>query len=163
MSRRLIVIRHAKSAWDDPALDDHDRPLTRRGERSADAIGRWLAERGEMPDEVLCSTALRARLTWSRIAAALPGDPPVRHLPELYAAAPATILQAAQASPGPVTAIVGHNPGLASFVGLVARARPRHEGFGRFPTCATCILDFAGDIAWGAGRVAAFVVPRELM
>ena len=47
--RRLILTRHAKSAWDDPSMDDHDRPLNDRGRRSARALGDWLASRGYDP------------------------------------------------------------------------------------------------------------------
>ena len=67
--RRLILTRHAKSDWDDPMLDDHDRPLNKRGQRSAAELGEWLHSRGYEPDEVLCSTALRTRETWAPVAA----------------------------------------------------------------------------------------------
>ena len=71
MSRRLILIRHAKSTWTNPALDDHARSLNRRGERAAKAIGHWLARHAPVCDLVLCSPAARARETWAEIAAAL--------------------------------------------------------------------------------------------
>ena len=59
MTRTLIVTRHAKSDWDAPTLDDHDRQLNQRGRRAAKAIGRWLAAEGHAPDQVLSSTARR--------------------------------------------------------------------------------------------------------
>ena len=57
MIRTLILTRHAKSSWDDPFMNDHDRPLNKRGRKSAPAIGDWLRENGWLPDEVISSTA----------------------------------------------------------------------------------------------------------
>jgi hypothetical protein len=59
--KRLYLLRHAKSSWNDPALPDHKRPFTGRGRRAAKAIGRHLSEQGIEPEMVLCSTARRAR------------------------------------------------------------------------------------------------------
>ena len=70
--KRLILTRHAKSSWDDPLMSDHDRPLNERGKAAAADLGQWLASRGYVPDQVLCSDALRTRKTWSGIAPALP-------------------------------------------------------------------------------------------
>ena len=67
VSRKLVLLRHAKSAW--PDVPDHDRPLARRGQRDAPVIGRWLSDSGLLPDQVLCSTARRA----SETLAANPG------------------------------------------------------------------------------------------
>ena len=50
--RRLILTRHAKSSWDDPGMDDHDRPLNSRGLRDAPAMGQWLRDKGHLPDQV---------------------------------------------------------------------------------------------------------------
>ena len=60
--KRLILTRHAKSSWDDPLTPDHDRPLNDRGKAAAADLGQWLASRGYIPDEVLCSDALRTRM-----------------------------------------------------------------------------------------------------
>ena len=57
-----MLLRHAKSAW--PDVPDHDRPLAGRGRRNAPVMGRWLRTNGYVPDQVLCSTARRARETW---------------------------------------------------------------------------------------------------
>ncbi|MFE6686352.1 SixA phosphatase family protein [Streptomyces sp. NPDC057743] len=72
---RLIVLRHAKSAWPE-GVPDHERPLAGRGRRDAPAAGRWLRQRHCAPDVVLCSTSRRTRETWERIAAELgPSEP----------------------------------------------------------------------------------------
>ena len=73
--KRLILTRHAKSSWDDPMTPDHDRPLNERGKAAAADLGQWLASRGYVPDEVLCSDSLRTRKTFSGIGPALPGTP----------------------------------------------------------------------------------------
>ena len=57
MKLRLILLRHAKSGWDDPGLSDHDRPLTDRGMRDAENVGAWLTKNGFVPGLVLSSTA----------------------------------------------------------------------------------------------------------
>jgi phosphohistidine phosphatase len=100
MTRTLILIRHAKSDWDDPALSDHDRPLNARGQLSAPRIGAWLAERGVTPDAVLCSTALRTRETWDGIATHLPEAPEPVFSHGLYHAAPIDMLNASDRSRG---------------------------------------------------------------
>jgi phosphohistidine phosphatase len=71
MVRRLIVMRHAKSAWDDDTLDDHARPLNERGRREAPLVGRRLVELDWIPDEVVSSDALRTRQTWQGVLAGM--------------------------------------------------------------------------------------------
>ena len=159
---RLIVVRHGKSSWDDPALDDHARPLNARGERSADAIGRWLAERAYLPDLALCSTARRARDTWERIAATLPTQPRFMLQDRLYHAEAERLLATVRDAGGEALALVGHNPGLADFVHRLVVHPAEHPRFAYHPTCTTTVIDFAKEAAWGAGRVADFVVPRDL-
>jgi len=67
-SKRLFVLRHAKSSWDDPGLADHDRPLAPRGRRATQAIAAHLDAAGIAPDLVLCSSARRARETLDGVA-----------------------------------------------------------------------------------------------
>ena len=71
--KRLILTRHAKSSWDDPLTPDHDRDLNDRGKAAAADLGQWLSSRGYVPDEVLCSDALRTRKTFSGIPPRCPG------------------------------------------------------------------------------------------
>ena len=87
--RRLVLLRHAKSAWPDVA--DHERPLAKRGRRDAPVVGRWLGASGYVPDAVICSTAARARETWdlasAGLAAAAPGAAhAVMYKPQVYEA-----------------------------------------------------------------------------
>ncbi|CAM5605305.1 Phosphohistidine phosphatase OS=Streptomyces griseomycini OX=66895 GN=FHS37_004000 PE=4 SV=1 [Streptomyces griseomycini] len=83
--RRLVVLRHAKSARPE-GVADHERPLAPRGRRDAPAAGRALAEADCLPGLALCSTAVRARRTWELAAAQWGTPPPVRFDRRLYAA-----------------------------------------------------------------------------
>ena len=162
MSLRLTLIRHAKSSWDRDE-EDHKRPLSKRGRNAADALGRWLA--GRMPEEVLCSDAVRARETWDRIAAS-GGGGAARLVPELYHADCETILSVLRGAEASHAAIVGHNPGLAAFAHRTVAQSPAHPRFGDYPTGATTVMTFGAaswqEVGWKSGAVMDFVVPREL-
>ena len=166
MTRTLILIRHAKSDWDDPALDDHDRPLNDRGYRSAPKIGTWLATKGTTPDMVLCSSALRTRQTWDGIAPQLSRRPTVDYRRDLYLAEPTGLLSAIRDSDATCLAVVAHNPGIGSLAWSLSRRAPDHPKFDLYPTGATIVLQFdvlhLSDAAPGQGDVLHFTVPRDL-
>ncbi len=162
MPCRLTLMRHAKSAWDAPAPSDHERPLNNRGQRSAAALGDWLRTRGWLPDEVLCSTAVRTRET----LAGLQVDAPVQFIKALYHAAPDTLLGALQQVRTNNVLIIAHNPGIAICAGALVSTPPVHDRFDDFPTGATLVMEFPID-SWaklvpGTGTALDFVVPREL-
>jgi len=166
-TRRLILLRHAKSAWDHPDLEDHERPLNGRGERSGKAIGNWLARQGFLPDQVLCSTATRTRQTWDLVAAELPRPlAPVSYHRTLYHASPAAMRAELDEATGNSVLMIGHNPGIAGFAAELAEAAPAHPKFRLYPTGATLILEFEAehwaDIHIHRGRLVDFIVPREL-
>ncbi|HJQ47778.1 MAG TPA: histidine phosphatase family protein [Amycolatopsis sp.] len=117
MTRTLIVLRHAKSAWPDD-VPDFDRPLAGRGRRDAPAAGEWLAEHTGRIGLVLCSPAKRARQTWKRVSAELPREPRVRYEPRIYDADVPTLLDVVREVPRAVRTVVlvGHNPGLSLLV-----------------------------------------------
>lgn len=166
MTRTLILIRHAKSDWDDPRLTDHQRPLNARGRRAAPRIGAWLATQGLAPGEALVSDATRTRETWGYIAAQLPDAPAPTLHPTLYLASPEAMLTHLRGATAPVVAMVGHNPGTAALARLLVDTPPIHPSFGRYPTAATTVLDFDID-SWqevepGTGHARAFVIPRDL-
>ena len=167
MTLTLLIIRHAKSSWEDPFADDHARVLNGRGRRSADALGDWLNGSGYVPDTCLCSDAARTVETWGRIAARLDAPPSVRYRAPLYHAPVGTILSELQsAGHGRATAIVGHNPGIGDFAALMCAEAPAHPDFHRYPTGASTVLSFDADEWQNArpqkGRALGFVVPRDL-
>ena len=166
MTLRLILVRHAKSSWDDPLMDDHDRVLNKRGRKSAAAIGAWLAERGHIPAEVVSSTARRTLETWERMAPAFPEATLLRRDPTLYHAPVPMMFDALHDCAASPVMMLGHNPGIGAFAGELVEVPPAHERFGDYPTCATLVADFEAadwaEITPGSGRVVDFVVPREL-
>ncbi|MFV0246062.1 MAG: SixA phosphatase family protein [Qingshengfaniella sp.] len=163
--RRLILLRHAKAAWDDPTQADHDRPLNKRGRRACAAIGGWLADKGYVPNQVLCSSSARTTETWARLSGFLPDAPTATALPALYLADVAVLSDTLRAATGQVVAMVGHNPGMAEFAHQLPASLPDHPALGRFPTLATMVVDFDLDdwagIVPGAGILRDFAVPRD--
>lgn len=110
--KRLVLLRHGKSDWDAPAGSDHERPLAKRGVRSARAIGRALARAGEVPDLVLSSTAVRARTTAELAAGAGGWRCELRTAPVLYGASPGDVIRLARDQDDALDAVmlVGHEP-----------------------------------------------------
>lgn len=166
--RRLIVLRHAKSAWPE-GVPDHRRPLAPRGRRDAPAAGRALAEADSLPDLALCSPALRARQTWDLAAAEWGTPPPVRYEPRLYEADAAELLDVVRETPPEVETLllVGHNPGLEDLVleladdgldGALDEVRVK------FPTAAIAVLAWHGHtwhaLAPATALLTSMTVPR---
>ncbi|GAA6161915.1 histidine phosphatase family protein [Ruegeria sp. HU-ET01832] len=164
MSLTLILTRHAKSSWGDTTLEDHDRPLNKRGRKSARAIGRWLNEHGWTPDEVLSSTAIRTRETWDRMG--LNADRICFHR-ALYLAEPEDMLIELSGATQPTVMMLGHNSGICEFARRIVRRPPDHPRFLDYPTCATTVIQFSikdwADIDWRSGDVMGFTTPRELL
>ncbi|MER8371853.1 histidine phosphatase family protein [Mesorhizobium sp. M1406] len=149
--KQLLLLRHAKSSWDDPALDDFDRPLTDRGLKAAHLMGRELAARDWLPELALVSPALRARDTWRLVAAELPAHAQVALPDALYDASAADILsQIHQVDPsGGSLLVIGHNPGLEDLANQLAgprsEAKARKKLEEKFPTAALARFVFEGD------------------
>ena len=116
-SRRLVVVRHAKSAWPDD-VPDAQRPLNPRGRRDAPAAGRWLRDQAGHVDVVVCSPAARTRETWGLIAAELGGAPDPVFDERVYAATAKTLLAVVRGISDRVGSalLVGHNPGVTGLV-----------------------------------------------
>jgi phosphohistidine phosphatase len=178
-TRRLVLLRHAKSDWPDE-VPDHDRPLAKRGRHDAPVVGRWLRDRGYLPDVVVCSTARRTRQTWELAAAKLGTSPAVTFEPRAYVASAQTLLYLARELPPDcrTALIIAHNPGIselaASLAGPPQEAGPQtesaglagtHHGRMSLPTAGVAVLEFGGDwpdLAPGKARLADFAVPREM-
>lgn len=171
--RTLLVLRHAKSSWNDDSLDDHERPLAPRGRRAAPAMGRWLSEHAPRPDLVLCSDAVRAAQTWDLVASELPPPTPeVTHTRAVYLASPGRLLDMVAAVRDDVGTLllVGHNPGLHQLTVSLAADRGEPDALNRLqaklPTGALVHLEC--DIAnWASTeaspwRLLAFQRPKDL-
>jgi phosphohistidine phosphatase len=168
---RLVLLRHAKSSWDTPGLEDHERPLARRGSRAVAALRRHVAAGAVAPDLVLCSTARRAVETWEGIASAFPSDIQVEFTAGLYGATAEELLGRLRQVPEGIECVlvVGHNPGLEDLAtGLVGRGdderRRRLET--KFPTGALATLVVPvpwAELGWGDAELVDYVVPRDLV
>ena len=124
--KTLLVLRHAKSSRDDPALDDRDRQLNARGERDAPRMGRLIKDEQLSPDFVVCSDAVRARQTAEAMAEAAGYSGTILLEHRLYAAEAADILAVLRdvVEPGLGTVmVVGHNPGLEDLVSALTGFR----------------------------------------
>jgi phosphohistidine phosphatase len=118
--RQLIVMRHAK-AGELPGGPDVERALRPRGRRNASAAGQWMAERGLVPDLVLCSHARRARQTWQYVSAEIDGEPAVVNDRRLYQADAADLLEIFAETQPQVRRLmyVGHNPAAADLAEIL--------------------------------------------
>ncbi len=162
MTKTLILMRHAKSDWDDPLMADIDRPLNKRGRAAALVMGDWITAQGLSPDLTLCSSANRTAETW-----ALTGlEADIRFEKRLYHATADIMLGVLHEAAGDTVMMIGHNPGISDLAEGLVTKRPKHPDFWRYPTAATLIARF--DITdwtkagFGQAKTLAFVVPRDL-
>jgi phosphohistidine phosphatase len=165
--KRLLLIRHAKSSWDDPALADRDRPLAPRGQKAAERIAEHLGGSDTTVDLVLCSSSRRTRETLERLTAAF-GEAEVLVEDALYGASAGDLLDRLHDVPDTVggVAVIGHNPGIQDLTIELARDGP-HVGraLKKFPTAAVAVLEFDApwsELADGGARLADFTVPKDL-
>ncbi|MGQ0630671.1 MAG: SixA phosphatase family protein [Sporichthyaceae bacterium] len=166
MTRRLVVVRHAKA--EPGAATDHERVLTGRGRKDALAAGRWLAQSGIKPDLAICSTAARAKETWALVAIELGDGIPTHYDRGVYSADLDDMVRIVSEIDDDVrTAIVfGHNPALHALVlalsgdGAPGDLAALRENFG---TAAIAVISVPGTwsgLAEGAGTLADFTVAR---
>jgi len=173
--KTLFLLRHAKSAWDNPQLDDHDRVLNERGRANAEQLGQYMKKAGYRPDLILCSTAQRTRETLAALLQFLPDVTDIHYEPRLYLAHPqAMMLRLAEIEADvPSVLIVSHSPGTEQLA--LALARPPGDAEERarrdlidekYPTGALTVLTLPierwADIAPGTATLKAFVRPRDL-
>lgn len=161
--KTLILMRHAKSSWDDPKLKDWERPLNARGQRDAPLMGSLFSSWGLAPDLLISSPAVRAEETAVRVAKALsyPEDM-IRIAPALYEQGVAGILSVVQALPQNLSSVClfGHNPDISGAVGLLSGEPASH-----LPTGALVSLIFAVDdwaaVMPGSGRINRYEYPKR--
>lgn len=119
--KTLLILRHAKSSWDDASLKDHDRPLNPRGVHDAPRMGRLIVSEDIVPQRIISSTAVRAYSTAELAAGVMHDDPEIETTRDLYLASPHTYLDVLADLGGeadPVM-VVGHNPGITALVTLL--------------------------------------------
>jgi phosphohistidine phosphatase len=166
--KQLFLLRHAKSSWDDPELDDHERPLAPRGRRAAKVMADHLSREGVAPALVLCSSAQRTCETLERIAPALGKDVRVEIERELYAASERRLLERLRAVEDDVESLmlIGHNPGVEQLALLLAGSGERLTAVrSKYPTAALATLEFSGpwcQLRESGAELTDFVTPKQL-
>jgi phosphohistidine phosphatase len=167
--RTLLLLRHAKSSWDDPGLEDRERPLAPRGRRAAAALGAHLARRAPKLDLVLCSPSRRTRETLALLD--LPPKTPVAFEEQLYLASAGTLLARIRRLPARARCVlvIGHDPGLDHLAHLLAgdgRPKALRRLAAGFSTGALAELR-APEAGWrelapGSAYLERFTRPRDL-
>ena len=167
MSRRIHLLRHAKSSWDNPALGDFDRPLAPRGVKAAARMAQWIRESDVRPELVLCSSAVRARETLAGVQDALE-SPRIEIEDGLYAASGDSLaarLRRLSDDVG-VVMLVGHNPGLADLCLMLAQPSTERDRIAeKLPTGALVTLETDShwiDLDPECAVIVHFMAPREL-
>jgi phosphohistidine phosphatase len=165
--RTLVLVRHAKSSWDYD-VDDHERPLSARGRRDAEALGRLLSQQSLRPDLVFCSTATRTRQTWECAKAGGASAGEVQYLQEIYRAWVPELLTMIRDAPDEIHTllVLGHAPGIPDLVEhlCVRTDSPDWAQMdSKFPTSALAFVNVPGpwaELGKGRAELARFVVPR---
>ena len=170
--KRLTILRHAKSSWDQPEAEDFDRPLNERGRKAAVRMGKELKRRKMQFDAVLASPAARVRETLDGIAKGDGHfDPEIRFEEAIYLADPATLLDQVKGLSDDVRApmLVGHNPGLERLILLLTAGDGkglREKVAEGYPTAALAVIELPAprwsDVEWGSGVLAELILPRDL-
>jgi len=140
--KTVMLLRHAKSSWKDSEIADHDRPLNRRGKKTAQQMGRLLSTEDLVPDLILSSTAVRARETAEVVAKGSSYTGSIELLESLYLATARRVLEEARIhAPESVDRLllVGHNPGMEDLVEILSGRRAA------FPTGALAVFEIGTD------------------
>ncbi len=171
--RRLYLLRHAKSSWDQPGQLDHERPLAERGRRAVVVLARYVEQQGIEPELILCSSAQRTRET---LAGVLPGRR-AEIESELFTAGADRLLGRLQrVDPGVASVmIIGHNPAMQMLTLCLAGAQRANRPLGsegleeirrKLPTGALVTLSF--ELPWaelerGSAELVDYVRPKALV
>lgn len=169
--KTLTLLRHAKSAWDDPVERDFDRPLNGRGRRAAHRMGRYMRDEGLTFDHVVASPALRVQQTIAGVEDGYGSMLSPHYDRRVYMASAAALLDLVQSlddAHGRVL-MIGHNPGLEDLVLMLVpqtEAGLRDEVEIKYPTATLAEMRFDAD-HWAdvderTGVLVRFMRPREL-
>ena len=161
--KELLILRHAKSSWDAPAVDDFERPLAPRGEKEAPRMGAYLAAIAFVPDLIVSSPARRASQTAQKVAKAAGFKGDIAFDQRIYLANPDTLLEVVCALPETAgrVLLVGHNPGFEELVAALC------GGAVRLTTAALACVELPATAAWvdverASGVLLWLVTPKTL-
>ena len=163
MQRDLVLIRHAKSSWKEHGISDHDRTLNKRGKHDAPLMAGILKQKNIIPDLLISSTAVRAKMTAELFAEVYDIKRIQIHLTEdLYLADENEILNTVKHfSQNVKTAFLfSHNPGITEFANLLCNSKIEN-----IPTCGVCHVLINADgwreVEFGKGILAEFDYPKN--
>ncbi len=168
---RLLLLRHAKSSWDNPKASDFERPLNSRGRKAAPFMGQHMADHALVPEKVLCSAARRTRDTLAGLLPSFENDLDVKLTRLLYDCPDQTYLNLIRrfGQAAKTLLVIGHCPTIQQTAAdLIGNGNPalKDEIIEHFPTAALAVIDFDhktwSDIETDSGRVVAFFRPRDL-
>lgn len=171
MARQLLILRHAKSAWDTDAQSDFERPLAKRGQRDAPRMGEWMRKEKLVPDHIISSPAARARETTLAICAQL--DLKRRKISwdnRIYGAGTDDLLEVLAEAPEKLKLVllVGHNPGLEYLYHYLTSRETSHLDLfdgGVIRTATAMLLELPdnwANLPAGCAKVLQSKSPREL-
>jgi len=169
--KRLTILRHAKSSWNDTHLEDFNRPLNDRGWKAARRMGRELEKRGMKFDLVVASPAARARETIDGLTEKLRLNVEIRFEPRMYAASEEMLLKIVrdihEGAHAPL--LVGHNPGLQQLIVALTKSDPddlRSRVNQKFSTAALAVIELPAhrwtEVEPGTGKITELILPKEL-
>jgi phosphohistidine phosphatase len=172
LTKKLTLLRHAKSGWDDPSLRDFDRPLNDRGKRAAHLVGEWMNNAGLAFDYVVASPAARVTETIEYLAQGYGRRFEPHWERRVYLASSATLFDIISETADDIDhlLLVGHNPGMEDVLHELAadqaNAEPHAGIFDKFPTATVAHFTIAGD-SWknmdrSYAKLAAWIRPRDL-
>jgi phosphohistidine phosphatase len=160
--KTLFLLRHAKSSWDDSALNDFERPLNERGLRAAPLIGETIRQQQLQIDSIVSSPAKRAAQTALLVKEAAQINGEIQFDREIYEASSQKLLQITANVGKEIESVllVGHNPGFENFLKFLTGE------IHTMPTAALAVIDLRIDkwnkISAGAGKLRMLLRPKEL-
>lgn len=165
---KLLLLRHGKSSWADPHLEDVDRPLKKRGWRATKRMGRFIKQEGILPQCIYASTAKRVEQTTDRLLKGIGKEIDIVWKPELYHASIKTIHEILSQQPAPFHCIlmIGHNPGMEDYLHWLDPRLDWPQDGKLFPTAALAEITANKPYAhWRPGEVMIQRItrPRQLV
>jgi phosphohistidine phosphatase len=161
--KTLLLLRHAKSSWDDSSLSDFERPLNPRGTKTAPFIGEVLSEKGWQPDVIFSSPAERAKQTATLVKEAGHLTANIEFNDKIYEASQFQLLDALKSAETQAATLllVGHNPGMEGLLNLLTGEMQSIPTSGLLRI--TLNIDSWAEINAGCGRLEDFIKPKEEM
>ena len=168
--KTLLLMRHAKSSWDDLFCPDHDRTLSGRGQKAALDMAGWLSQNDLNPDAVLLSSAVRVQETWGLLRASLNGTPSTCTVQNLYMTSADFLLAHIRNTKKSVQTllVLNHEPTLSNLTAQLATSPlpPKcARALQKFPTAAIAQFDLTdkwSTLSRSTANFTQFIKPKDL-